>query len=383
MNFSCLQDYLDTLPSVGIPGGELIVTQNNETLFHGFFGYSDAAKTKKTAPSDLYLLYSSSKVMTVSAAMRAVEEGFLSLDDEVAKYIPEYKTLTVKDADGNIRPAKNKLLVRHLFMMASGVSGWYHTEEAPDPYIQTHPNATTVEMAKEYARRPLFFEPGTHFSYGLSLDVLGAVVEVASGIRFADYVKSRFAEPLGMEEFYYHHEDVSEERIAEQYRMDAPPSLTVVPKTAFCIMTPYFDAGGGGIITNATSYVKFISALANGGVGPNGARVLSNESIELLRTNSLDEVMLQDYYNSLGNPGYGYGLGVRVLMTQKDEKSGNESKSPVGEFGWGGAAGTYMLVSPEKRVAITYMQQVLNMGGFGYQDHPHNMIRDIVFDILG
>lgn len=379
MDFSRLQNYLDTLPSVGVPGGEVIVTQNNETLFHGFFGYSDAAKTKKTAPSDLYLLYSSSKVMTVSAAMRAVEEGFLALDDEVAKYIPEYASLTVKDADGAIRPAKNKMLVRHLFMMASGVSGWYDN----DPYIQTHPNATTVEMAKEYACRPLLFEPGTHFSYGLSLDVLGAVVEVASGIRFADYVKTRFAEPLGMEELYYHHEEVSEERIAEQYTMDTPPSLTVVPKTSFCIMTPHFDAGGGGIITNATSYAKFISSLANGGVGPNGARVLSNESIELLRTNALDEVMMQDYYGSLGNRGYGYGLGVRVLLTQKDEQSGNESKSPIGEFGWGGAAGTYMLVSPEKRVAITYMQQVLNMGGFDYQDHPHNVIRDTVFDIIG
>lgn len=381
MSFEKLQAYFNTLPSLGIPAAEVIVMHRHKKMFHSVVGYSDEKGTVPATKDDLYFLYSSTKVMTCVAALTLVEDGKLGLDDPVSKYIPEYANLTLQ-IDGKTVPASNTLLVRHLLTMTGGLT-YELTHPVITDFLKSNPDADTLSIVREIAKMPLAFEPGTHFQYSLCHDVLAAVVEVASGMRFSSYVDMRIAKPLGMQDLHFHMDDAGVmERLSAQYRHEGTPVAIPVPKTNFTILSPNFESGGGGIITSTECYVLLADALANGGVGANGNRILKEETVLYMSQNHLTDIQMQDYHErGAGNYGYGYGLGVRTLMSQSDH--GNTSKSLVGEFGWGGAAGTFFLADPKAEVAIYYSQEVLNMCFTDYQTHPHNMLRDLAYEALG
>ena len=380
MSFEKLEAYFKSLPARGIPAAEVIVMQNHKEVFRSIVGCSDEAGKVPATKDDLYFLYSSTKVMTCVAALALIEDGKLGLDDPVSKYIPAYASLTVK-IDGDVVPAKETMLVRHLFMMTGGLT-YDVSHPVITEFLKKNPAADTLSLVSEMAKMPLAFEPGTRYQYSLCHDVLAAVVEVASGMRFSDYVNVRIAKPLGMTDLHFHMGDAGVmERLSAQYKHEGTPVAIPVPKTNFTILSPNFESGGGGIITTTECYILLADALANGGVGKNGNRILKEETVLYMSQNHLSDIQMEDYYNTLGNFGYGYGLGVRTLISQSDR--GNLSKSLVGEFGWGGAAGTYFLADPKAKVAIYYSQQVLNMSCDDYQNHPHNMIRDLAYEGLG
>ena len=122
MNFSKLDAFMKTMPERGIPGCELAVAKDGEIVYRTSVGFADAAKTKPASKNDLYWIFSATKVITCIAAMRLVEEGKIALDDPVSKYIPEYATMTVKQADGKIVPAKTQMTILHLFTMTGGMT---------------------------------------------------------------------------------------------------------------------------------------------------------------------------------------------------------------------------------------------------------------------
>ncbi len=372
-----LSALLHTLPSHNIPASELWVQKNGETLFHECVGYKDAAQTLPASESDLYYLYSSSKIMTVTAALILVEEGKLSLDDPVATYLPAYADIRVKEKDGSLRAPKTVLLVRHLFTMCGGFD--YNTAaEEILAYTKDHPSASTLAVLNAYAKHPIQFDPGTHYSYSMCHDVLAGVVEVASGMRFSDFVQERICRPLGISDLYYHlNAEGVRERMSTEYRMNADLSLTDVCLENSFIITPDYESGGAGVITTGKEYVTFLSALAMGGRNEKG-RICKKETVALLQEDHMDPVTQEDYDSTMGNrDGYGYGLGVRVHV---GEGSVNHTSSSIGEFGWGGAAGSYSLVDPETGIAIFYLQHVLSLRGFEYDTHPHNAIREIVYE---
>lgn len=378
MDLKPLQDYLDTLPEQGVPAAELYVTCHHKQLFHGIVGYSDRQKTKKAAADDLYYLYSSSKVMTVAAGLRLMEEGKLKLDDPVSRYLPAFSHMTVRDGE-KVRPAQNTLLVKHLFKMTGGFN--YQRIENPEiaTAVRQDPDADTLKIINALAKSPLDFEPGTHYAYSLCHDVLGAVIEAAAGMRFSDYVKERFCRPLGITDLYYHVTPAVRRRLTAHYNMEADFSLTELPKENDHILTPAYESGGAGIITTAGEYIKFADALASFGVGENGNRILSEDSVRMLMGNTLTGDCLKDYMDHYSHhDGYRYGLGVRV---HTDEGTRYHAKSSYGEFGWGGAAGTYLLADPVTGIAVFYAQEVMNMR-HAYPEHPHNVIRDMVYKIL-
>lgn len=380
MSFEKLEAYFKSLPARGIPAAELIVMQNHKEVFRSIVGCSDEAGKVPATKDDLYFLYSSTKVMTCVAALALIEDGKLGLDDPVSKYIPTYANLTVK-IDGDVVPAKETMLVRHLFMMTGGLT-YDVSHPVITEFLKKNPTADTLSLVSEMAKMPLAFEPGTRYQYSLCHDVLAAVVEVASGMRFSDYVNVRIAKPLGMTDLHFHVEENGvKERLSAQYKHEGTPVAIPVPKTVPYIFTPNYESGGAGIMTTTECYVLLADALANGGVGKNGNRILKEETVLYMSQNHLSDVQMEDYHNGVGNFGYGYGLGVRTLVSQSDR--GNKSKSLVGEFGWGGAAGTYFLADPKAKVAIYYSQEVLNLSFPDYQNHPHNMIRDLVYEALG
>ncbi len=390
MDFTPMKDYMDRLTDWIIPGNSISVRVDNKEVFTYQSGYADVENKIPMTADKLFNIYSCSKVATVTAAMQLYERGFFLLDDPVYDFLPEYRDLYVKNADGEIVKAKNVMTVRQLFSMTSGLNYNMRNPSMAKAKEVTEGRMDTVTVAKYLAQEPLSFEPGTRWLYSLSHDVLAAVVEVIAGKKFRDYVKENIFDPLDMQESFYHNAHV-QDRMAEQYRyVDSDDAnivnqqatggsgkagqLVNVTKNVTAIPGPEYDSGGAGITTSVSDYSKFVSALANGGVGPNGQRIISAGTIDVLRANQLNEVQMADY-NWSQLKGYGYGLGVRTCIDIA--KSG--STGSIGEFGWGGAAGATVLADPSRRISIFYAHHMLNSQEPYYQPR----LRNVLYTCLG
>lgn len=198
---------------------------------------------------------------------------------------------------------------------------------------------------KQLAKLPLEFEPGSHWKYGLSHDVLGALIEVISGKSFGEYLYTNIFEPLGMKDtFFFKFQRKKKHRLATLY--DRLEDGTLVPNNALdrdSEPIAVFESGGAGLHSTLNDYQRFAHCLATGGTA-NGIHILSQNTIQLLAQNHLLDSQLPDLGWNYEN-GYGYGLGVRVMM---DQVIGG-SNSSLGEFGWSGLAGTYVFIDPKKK----------------------------------
>lgn len=375
MNFKKLTDFLDSMPCEIIPGFDCTVFRGHECIYRHSDGYADVEKKVKISPETLYFLYSCSKVITVTGAMRLVQDGSLDLDAPVYDYLPEYKELTVRQPDGNILPAQNTMTVRHLFTMSSGLNYDLATPHLAE--ATKDPKATTRELFRARAKDPLVFEPGTRYSYSLSHDLLAAVAEVAAGKTFGEYLSEIMFEPLGMRDTGFHIPPEKRSRLSAQFEIDASKGIAVpVALTNKYALTENHESGGAGLYSSVDDYAKFASTLASGGISADGYRLLSIDSIERLRTNELDPQRMRYYDHEPKKKGYGYGLGVRTLLRPEEAKT----LCPAGEFGWDGAAGAYTLIEPQTGISITYAQHVL---GCSYSaEIVHQKLRDLVFECL-
>ena len=250
--------------------------------------------------------------------------------------------------------------------------------------IDTNGKMPTVQALRYLAKEPLAFDPGTHWKYSLSHDVLAAVVEVISGKRFQDYMKDEVFSPIGVTDIHFHHTEDTLARTASQYMFKTNEEIDVVKgqisaagKTGYwekqskgndLLYGPEYDCGGGGIIVSVSDYAKFASCLANGGVAPNGEQILSAGTIELLRTNQLNDTQLKDF-NWAQLRGYGYGLGVRTMIDRKTAGF----NGPASEFGWGGAAGATLSADPDSKFAYFYAHHMLIPKEEYYQPRLRNV----------
>ena len=245
MNFSKLDDFMNRMVARGYPSCELAVTKDGEVVYRRSVGYSDAAKTRPAGNQDVYWLFSCSKVITCIAGLRLIEEGKISLDDSVSKYLPEFADVTVKHADGSVAPARNTMTILHLFTMTSGL-----TYDIATPAIKnaaSDPMATTRSVVRAMAESPLAFEPGTHYRYSLSHDVLGAVIEVASGMTLGQYMAKNIFDPLGLKNIGFHMTDDLIPRVADMYNGNSATNTpTQIPCDNNYILSPMYDSGGAG-----------------------------------------------------------------------------------------------------------------------------------------
>lgn len=371
MQFKALADYLDSLPSKGVPGCDLIVLKDHETIYRHFSGESHPGKP--VTGNETYWLYSASKVFTMTALMQQVERGNVKLSDPVSKYLPAYANLQVREGN-SLRPAKTVMTVEHLATMQGGLD---YDLASPSilACLKKNPNASTCELAEAFIANGVNFDPGTRFCYSLCHDVAAAVVEVASGMPFDQYLKENITDPLGMQTMTFAPGDAEFARLAARYRWDADENPIQEDNGSVPYqLSPKHASGGAGLMGDVASYVLLADALANGGVGRTGARILSQASIDDMRTNRLTGVSLADF-DAHGKVGYGYALGVRTLIDI------TASRSPLGEFGWDGAAGAYTVIDPENHIAVFYAQHVLNCGRCYSEFHP--AIRDLIYEALG
>ena len=375
MNFEKLTAYIDNLKNEGIPGSDLIVFKDHECIYRHFTGLRDREKNIPMNGKELYWIYSASKVHTCTAALQLVEKGLIGLDDPVGKYLPVYNTLSVIE-NGRVRAAWKTMTVRHLFAMQGGLNYDIESPSIMKAKFYSGNKADTLTLVNAMAEEPLSFDPGTHFLYSLCHDVLAAIVEVVSGMKFSEYLRKNIWDKLGMVNVGFTLTEDMMDRFATQYEYDEATHTSHLSERGISNryqLTPNYESGGAGLITSVEDYILLSDALACGGVGKSGAQILTGESIDQMRTPQLCEEA-RKIFRLPGRPGYTYGLGVRVMVEPQ------YSRSPAGEFGWDGAAGAFLMAIPEKRLSLFYVQHVLSCSHAFEVIHP--TIRDLVCQIV-
>jgi CubicO group peptidase (beta-lactamase class C family) len=307
--------------------------------------------------------------------MQLVDKGSIHLDDPVHLYLPEYKDLKVKNGSAAER-AKNTMTIRHLLSMQSGLN---YNLEAPSikrVLKATDNQATTRQIIEALANEPLDFEPGTRYQYSLSHDVLGAIIEIVTGQRFGAYLDEHIFKLLGMKNTGFELTPERKANLSEQfmYHEDTSTSTPMTLENCY-ILSENYESGGAGLVSTSDDYILFLDAMCNGGVSQEGYRLLSMESINEMRKDQLHAVSKRDF-DLFGKVGYSYGLGVRTLV----DKEISGARSPLGEFGWDGAAGAYALIDVENHLAIFYAQHV-NGCSYAY-GVVHPKIRNLAYEML-
>lgn len=388
MDFNNLKNFMDYMAETRTPGNAIEVYVDGKQAFKYASGVSDI-DTKKTLTGDeYYYIYSCSKVTTVTAGLQLLEQGQFLMSDPLYDYIPEYKHMYIKNENGKITEAKNPITIGNLFTMTSGLTYNFKSDGFKKARELTNGKMNTDVVVRCIASDPISFEPGTKWQYGLSHDVLAGLISIITGKKFRDYVKENIFEPLGMNNTMYHlTSDVISKMAsqyffvpdgqdnnfdlveAQKYGKGEKGEFKNVGKEHEHILGDEYDSGGAGIITTVSDYVKIAAALANYGTGLNGEKILSKGSVELMKTNSLtDEQRASMDWKQL--KGYGYGFGVRTLIN----KAEGGSLGPIGEFGWGGAAGSTILCDTENNLAFFYAQHTLNPREEFYQPRLRNVV---------
>ncbi|MDT7828231.1 serine hydrolase domain-containing protein [Pricia sp. S334] len=331
-----------------LPGTFMRVIKDGEVIYDDKYGHIDVANNTPTQENSLYRIFSMTKPVTATAIMTLYDQGKLSLDDKVSKYIPEFaQTQVYKEVDGkhSTEPQKNEMTIRHLLTHTSGIPyGWEksYTDSIYATKQFMGQDWTIEEMTKELATVPLKFQPGTKYNYGLGIDVAGYIVEVISGKKLDDYFKSVIFDPLEMDNTAFYVPEEKMDRTALIYTHDEEGKIKTPEKGMTFEVTepPKLLLGGAGLFSTLGDYEKFCRMLLNKGE-LNGKRVLSEKAVELIMTDQFPtEVEKQ--------PGMGHGLSGTVRLD-------------TGEYSWGGAAATKFWIDPTNNLIVIGYTQL--MGG--------------------
>ncbi|MBR5369157.1 MAG: serine hydrolase [Lachnospiraceae bacterium] len=374
MNTELFDKYLDSLESQGIPSIDVRIRKDHEEIYRYLKGDADPINGVKAGDDTKYLVFSMTKIQTMTALMQLVEAGKISLEDDVAKYLPAYGKLTMKTPDGGTATC-GPMLIKHLVSMQSGLN--YDLERPGIVRVlkEYGKNATTRQIVDSFAETPLEFAPGTHFFYSLSHDVIAAVIEVVSGMRYGEYLKKNIWEPLGMKDTSFAKPmNDNDPLLARQYIWD-DPSQKIIPMDSSCCyqLSDAYESGGAGLMSTSRDYSLLADALACGGTGSSGQRILSPESINVIRTDLLGPDSHKDIETTMGRQGYGYGVGMQILM----DPAAIGSIAKPGVFGWDGAAGAATIMYPEEKLSLVFMIHVRNYGYSYGTIHPK--VRDLLF----
>lgn len=349
-----------------IGGAVALVLKDGETVYEKAFGWADREANRRMTPDAIFRIASQTKALTSVAAMSLVEEGKLSLDDPVSRFIPafEHTTVAVRTDTGRaIVPAKRRITIHDLLTHTAGISygtdslvaplyrsaglgpaagwGWY-TADKNEPICPTMERLATL---------PFVAQPGERFVYGYNTDILGCVVERVAGMPLDEVIRTRITQPLGMKDTYFYLPPANRARLAAVYA--SGPEMKIVrapdgPKG----QGDYVDgprrsfSGGAGLLSTARDYARFLQMLLNGGV-LDGVRILGPKTVALMTTNQTGTLFSQT--------GQGFGLGFRLL-----EQPGADGRiQSVGTFGWGGAYGSTYEVDPAEHLVLVFMIQLL------------------------
>ncbi|HMT09563.1 MAG TPA: serine hydrolase domain-containing protein [Pyrinomonadaceae bacterium] len=382
---SQLSSVLDGYVNEGrLPGGVAMVLRKGKVAYVHSFGKSDREANSPMAEDTIFRIASQSKALTSVAIMMLQEDGKLLVSDNLSKYIPEFANSTVavpKDGGGyDVVKAKRQITIRDLLTHTSGIS--YGFGPAKDKWeaakIQNWYFADRDEPIGETVKRmaalPMDAHPGEKYIYGYSTDILGVVVEKASGKTLEEFLNERILKPLDMKDTSFYLPTNKTERLAAVFSVKdgkleraAQPGLGVGqghyingPRKSF--------SGGAGLLSTARDYGRFLQMLANGGE-LNGKRLISRKSVEQMTSDQLRDIK----YSAAGQ---GFGLGFSVVK----DVGAYGSPSSVGEFGWGGAYHSNYWVNPQEQLVVVYMTQVIPATGLDDYGKLRAMIYSSLID---
>ena len=359
-----------------LSGGTVVVARKGKVAHFGTYGLRDREAGLPVEKDTIFRIYSMTKAITSAAALMLEEEGKLDLEDPLSTFFPPLKKMKVWK-DGKLLDTKGEATVADLLRHTSGLTyGW----KAVGAIGQAHRKAgvldrdkALVPMMNGMGKVPLLFDPGSDWVYGCSTDVLGGVVEVASGMPFDQFLRERILEPLKMKDtdFYVPADKVT--RFAANYNYkDGKLTLKDDPKTSRYLENPTFKSGGGGLCSTASDYMRFLLMIANGGKFE-GQRYLKKKSVKLMTTNQIPE---GGGWVTFGKQiregvGFGHGFSVRVKMSDWDPDG------RVGEYGWGGAASTHYWISPKDDLVVLTLEQVMP-----YSFNTEWALKGLIYDAL-
>lgn len=334
----------------------------------------------------IYKIYSMTKLFTSVVTFTLVEDGTIALDDPVAKYIPEFENHLVYNAEGCVEVEKTPLTIQHLLNMTSGIPYPFPGSDAQKRMMALEADEiarakagipfTTLSACAAMAQVPGDFEPGRGWEYGAGADLLGGVLEAATGKSLDALYEERLFGPLGMVDTGFCVPIEKADRVATEWHRD--PLFTTVeqvetplrekksddvltfmaPFNTIDVVPPSFLAGGGGGYSTAADYARFLQMLLNGGE-LDGVRILKPETVEFMHTPQLNEEQLAAKARDgvgMGVPGYSYSNLLRILVNPSEAKALGVN-GHVGEYGWDGAGGNFCLVDPAiNLVAVFHMQ---------------------------
>ncbi len=344
-------------------GAISLVARNGRIVDWRTYGKRDLEAGLSMEKDTLCRIYSMSKIVTSVTALILLEEARFRLDDPVGNYLPELARMKVLTGGTAEKPlladAKTPITIKHLFTHTSGLTYDFGDGDIDRIYkaARIWESPTLDEFVRRVSTLPLVHEPGERYTYSISIDVLGALVEKLSGRTLADFMSERLLRPLGMKDTSFFPPEAARPRIATIY--ESGPNARLQPakglrdgEPATPLHTaPTLATGGAGLYSTIGDYARFMQMLLNGGQ-LDGVRILSRKTVELMMANHLNH-MPRVALSSSESEGFGLGGSVRVDLA----KGGGLGS--VGQFGWSGAATTYASLDPrEKTVALLFVQHL-------------------------
>jgi len=354
-----------------LPGWLCVVGRGGAAAWVGHGGHRDVARAAPVTPSSIWRIYSMTKPITAVAALQLFEQGRFDLDDELARYLPEFAAPRVyvdgPPEDPTTRPATGPIRIWHLLTHTAGFAYGSQRRTVVDKIYRLHGydwgaqhDKDLAAASREFATMPLVFDPGSAFNYSIATDVLGRLIEVLSGTTLDDYLAANVLAPLGMHETGFSCPPSDLDRLAELYLATREGGFTAAGWLAEeAKVPPTLLSGGAGLVGTAHDYHRFATMLASGGA-LDGVRVAARSSIELMGTNFLPggsdlASFAVDDYADVTSEGLGIGLGVATVIDRA------RLRLPVseGSIMWGGAASTTFWADAKEALTCTFFTQLL------------------------
>ncbi len=373
-----------------LPGWLVTVSRGGKLAYVSAYGRRDAEADLPVTTDTIWRIYSMSKPVTSVAAMCLYEEGAFELTDPVSKFIPSFADVRVFAGGSDIRsvtvPAVEPVRIWHLLTHTSGLTYGFHRSHPVDSMYRARgfewgtPRKTDLAACcDQWAALPLLFQPGSEWNYSVSTDVLGRVVEVASGLSLDEFFSRRIFEPLGMTDSGFFVGEGERERLAALYGVGTGRKAVRIDAMGYVAdHRPTFLGGGGGLLSTAGDYQRFTSMLLAGG-SLDGVRILSPRTVDFMMTNQLPGgADLDSFGRALFAEapfvGVGFGLGFAVVL----DAAAGKVLTGVGEASWGGAASTAFFVDRAAGLSASFFTQLLPSSS-----HPiRSQLRQLVYQAL-
>lgn len=349
-----IQGYVD---SGELIGGIVLIARKGKICFFEDYGLANREKGQAMRKDSILRIYSMTKAITTASALMLHDEGKLDVNAPVSKYIPELGQMKVMNGD-EITTATKQMTVADLMRHTSGLTyGWDGGKlgaihQKHDPINKA---LKLSEMTGRLQNIPLRFEPSSGWVYGISTDVLGRVVEVVSGQTLDAFMQSRLFGPLDMKDTGFHLPKEKQSRFAACYELkkDATEFTLAEDENEKYATEPMFKSGGGGLVSTARDYMRFLMMIERGGK-LDGRRYLKRETVKLMTTNQTPKEAGWVRFGDEIREGVGFGFGFCV----RDKMSDWDPGGRVGEYGWGGAASTHYWISPKDELIVVTMEQM-------------------------